>query len=119
MGGLMILYTESKCEEGKKAEDGIYKDYTCAAVYDVTDPANPREAGVISQSGQYHTMRVKDGYVYLVSNFLHILDSSVSNESDYIPQIQGSLLRAEDIYMPRNDRKSAHGYFCICAFRPD
>ena len=54
-GRLVILYTESKCEEGKKAEDGIYKDYTCAAVYDVTDPANPREAGVISQSGQYHT----------------------------------------------------------------
>lgn len=95
------MYTESKCEEGKKAEDGIYKDYTCAAVYDVTDPANPREAGVISQSGQYHTMRVKDGYVYLVSDFYTYYDSSVSNESDYIPQIQGSLLRAEDIYMPQ------------------
>ena len=119
-GRLVILYTESKCEEGKKAEDGIYKDYTCAAVYDVTDPANPREAGVISQSGQYHTMRVKDGYVYLVSDFYTYYDSSVSNESDYIPQIQGSLLRAERyIYAAGNDRKSAHGYFCICAFRPD
>ena len=78
-GRLVILYTESKCEEGKKAEDGIYKDYTCAAVYDVTDPANPREAGVISQSGQYDRMRVKDGYVYLVSDFYSYYDSSVSN----------------------------------------
>lgn len=107
-GRLVILYTESKCEEGKKAEDGIYKDYTCAAVYDVTDPANPREAGVISQSGQYHTMRVKDGYVYLVSDFYTYYDSSVSNESDYIPQIQGSLLRAEDIYMPQGTTGSQH-----------
>ena len=119
-GRLVILYTESKCEEGKKAEDGIYKDYTCAAVYDVTDPANPREAGVISQSGQYHTMRVKDGYVYLVSDFYTYYDSSVSNESDYIPQIQGkSAPRGRYIYAAGNDRKSAHGYFCICAFRPD
>ena len=108
------MYTESKCEEGKKAEDGIYKDYTCAAVYDVTDPANPREAGVISQSGQYHTMRVKDGYVYLVSDFYTYYDSSVSNESDYIPQIQGSLLRAEDIYMPQGTTGSQ--YTVISAF---
>ena len=113
-GRLVILYTESKCEEGKKAEDGIYKDYTCAAVYDVTDPANPREAGVISQSGQYHTMRVKDGYVYLVSDFYTYYDSSVSNESDYIPQIQGSLLRAEDIYMPQGTTGSQ--YTVISAF---
>ncbi len=65
----------------------------------MTDPANPREAGVISQSGQYHTMRVKDGYVYLVSDFYTYYDSSVSNESDYIPQIQGkSAPRGRYIY---------------------
>ena len=113
-GRLVILYTESKSEEGKKTGDGIYKDYTCAAVYDVTDPANPKEAGVISQSGQYHTMRVKDGYVYLVSDFYTYYDSSVSNESDYIPQIQGSLLRAEDIYMPQGTMGSQ--YTVISAF---
>lgn len=113
-GRLVILYTESKIEEGKKAEDGIYKDYTCAAVYDVTDPANPKEAGVISQSGQYHTMRVKDGYVYLVSDFFTYYDSSTSNENDYIPQIQGSLLRAEDIYMPQGTIGSQ--YTVISAF---
>ena len=113
-GRLVILYTESKSEEGKKAGDGIYKDYTCAAVYDVTDPENPKEAGVISQSGQYHTMRVKDGYVYLVSDFYTYYDSSVSNESDYIPQIQGSLLRAEDIYMPQGTTGSQ--YTVISAF---
>lgn len=113
-GRLVILYTESKSEEGKKAGDGIYKDYTCAAVYDVTDPENPKEAGVISQSGQYHTMRVKDGYVYLVSDFYTYYDSSVSNESDYIPQIQRSLLRAEDICMPQGTTGSQ--YTVISAF---
>ena len=115
----MILYTESKCEEGKKAEDGIYKDYTCAAVYDVTDPANPREAGVISQSGQYHTMRVKDGYVYLVSDFYTYYDSSVIKRKRLYPADPEVCSARRYIYAAGNDRKSAHGYFCICAFRPD
>lgn len=118
-GRLVILYTESKCEEGKKAEDGIYKDYTCAAVYDVTDPANPREAGVISQSGQYHTMRVKDGYVYLVSDFTHIMIRRYQTKA-IISRRSREVCSARKIYIcRRNDRKSAHGYFCICAFRPD
>ena len=57
---------------------------------------------------------MKDGYVYLVSDFYTYYDSSVSNESDYIPQIQGSLLRAEDIYMPQGTTGSQ--YTVISAF---
>jgi len=111
---LVLLYGESRYEDEETESGGNYKEYTCAAVYDVTDPSNPKEAGVISQSGQYHTMREKDGYVYLISDFYTYYDSSVSTENDYIPQVQGDLLRAEDIYMPQGTIGSQ--YTVVSAF---
>lgn len=43
--------------------------YTVAETFDVSDPANPKSLGEMSQSGSFHTMRVSGDYMYLLSTF--------------------------------------------------
>ena len=138
-GRLVVIYSRSVYEEGtasagsedsesageetgggETAEDlaviggGYYRDYTCADVYDVSSPAEPVLLGGISQSGYYNTMRVKDGYVYLLSNYYADTGAAREDVSAYIPEVQGQMIDASDIYMP--DGKMGEAYTVISAF---
>lgn len=135
-GRLVVVYSRSEYEEGTASADseeadsenngaeastdiavisgGYYRDYTCADVYDVSSPADPVLLGGISQSGYYNTMRVKDGCVYLLSNYYADTGAAREDVSAYIPEVQDQMIDASDIYMP--DGKMGDAYTVISAF---
>ena len=111
---LVIMYTRT---EPSVDEDGYYnnyRDYTNALVYDISDRTNPVKVGNISQSGYYNTMRVRDGYVYVISNFYADAAASRADTAAYIPEVQGSTMAASDIYMPQ--RQMGDQYTVITSF---
>ena len=120
-GRLVVVYSRSEYEEAASSDSedtgeeaggdeaakdiavigsGYYRDYTCADVYDVSSPAEPVFLGGISQSGYYNTMRAKDGYVYLLSNYYADIGAAREDVSAYIPEVQDQMIDASDIYMP-------------------
>lgn len=111
---LVIMYTRT---EPSVDEDGYYnnyRDYTNTLVYDISDRTNPVKVGNISQSGYYNTMRVRDGYVYVISNFYADAAAPRADTGAYIPEVQGSTMAASDIYMPQ--RQMGNQYTVITSF---
>lgn len=111
---LVIMYTRT---EHSVDEDGYYsnyRDYTNALVYDISDRTNPVKMGNISQSGYYNTMRVRDGYVYVISNFYADTAAPRADTAAYIPEVQESAMAASDIYMPQ--RQMGDQYTVITSF---
>ena len=97
-GYLAVMYTRTEYnDEGS----GYYREYTCTDVYDVSDPYAPEKVGTVSQSGSYNTMRARGGYLYVLSNFYADSAAPRSNVGAYIPEVQGSSMSAEDIYIPQ------------------
>lgn len=86
-------------------------------VYDISDPSDPRQTGTFTQSGYYNTMRIRDGYVYLISNFYAGMPAEPTDRTVYIPQVQGKLVEAGDIYIPA--ARSGREYTLISAFSLD
>lgn len=97
-GYLAVMYTRTEYND---EESGYYREYTCTDVYDVSDPYAPEKVGTVSQSGAYNTMRARGGYLYVLSNFYADSAAPRSNVGAYIPEVQGSSMSAEDIYMPQ------------------
>lgn len=116
-GRLVILYTRYSYNDALDGYDGTYTgstEHTCADTYDVSDPASPEKLGSLTQSGMYHTMRAKDGYIYLISDFYVDVAVPRSGVDGYIPWVQGEKLDAADIYMP--PEKMGNSYTVISAF---
>ena len=105
---LVILYTRTEYGCGENGYAGAYRDYTCAVIYDISDRTNPVKAGNISQSGYYNTMRVRDGYVYVISNFYADMAAAREDTHAYIPEVQGNMIEASDIYMPQRQMGSQY-----------
>ena len=114
-GRLLVVYTESVYSEDETTGFyGYFRNRTYSAVYDVSDPSSPERLGSISQSGAYNTMRVSEDYVYVLSDYFAESDAAQSNVSSYVPEVQGEILPAEDIYMPFEN--SGNHYTVITAF---
>ncbi len=111
---LVILYTKSESNDGENTYDENFREYTYADTYDVSDPSAPGKLGSITQSGSYHTMRVRDGYVYVISDFYADTASPRDSVGAYVPEVQGKTLEASDIYMPQ--RKMGSQYTVISSF---
>ena len=110
---LAVLYTRSEYTK----EDGFEirsRDYTCTDVYDITDASAPVKLNTITQSGFYNTMRVKDGYAYVLSSFQANQAAPRDDIGAYVPSVQGSTLEADRIYMPESQMGSE--YTVITAF---
>lgn len=110
-GKLVVVYTKTEYGED---DEWYYKNSTCAEVYDVSNPAKPKSIGKISQSGSYNTMRVKDGSVYLLSDYYVTNDAKKKNVSWYVPEVQGKIMDAGDVYMPFD--KMGNEYTVISSF---
>ncbi|HIZ13187.1 MAG TPA: beta-propeller domain-containing protein [Candidatus Mediterraneibacter stercorigallinarum] len=110
---LAVLYTRSDYTK----EDGFevqLRDYTCTDVYDISDKSAPVKLNTISQSGYYNTMRVKDGYAYVLSSFYADTAAPRSDVGAYVPEVEGSTIEADRIYMPESEQGSQ--YTVITAF---
>lgn len=68
--------------------------------YDVSDIGNPKEIGMVEQSGSYTSSRLSDGHVYLFSRYNTGGDFEKDNPELYIPAVNAKLIEAEDIYLP-------------------
>lgn len=101
-------------EDTASAAGEYYREYTCADVYDVSNPAEPALLGGISQSGYYNTMRAKDGYVYLLSSYYADTGAAQDDVAAYIPEVQDQMIDASDIYMP--DGQMGESYTVISSF---
>lgn len=78
--------------------------YTVAETFDVSDPANPKSLGEMSQSGSFHTMRVSGGYMYLLSMFYADISGPKDDISSYVPEVQGKLIESNYILLPQQEK---------------
>lgn len=97
---------------GEKTEEE--KGYTTVSIYDTSNPKKPIEINKFTQSGYYNSMREKDGYIYIISNYCPTLPQARTDISAYIPEVDGTTLDAADIYMPQEN--TADRYTVITAF---
>ena len=78
--------------------------YTVAETFDVSDPANPKSLGEMSQSGSFHTMRVSGDYMYLLSTFYADISGPKGDISSYVPEVQGKLIESNYILLPQQEK---------------
>lgn len=116
-GILVVVYTKTEYNDGENGYDGFYRQYTCADIYDVSSPENPEKAGEVSQSGYFNTMRIRDGYVYILSSFYADSAAARDDQAAYIPEVQGKLIAADSIYMPQS--RMGNSYTVISSFALD
>lgn len=88
--------------------------YTVAETFDVSNPANPKSLGEMSQSGSFHSMRVSGNYVYLFSTFYADVTGSQDDVSSYVPEVQGKLVESNYILLPQQEKGRV--YTVVTAF---
>ena len=88
--------------------------YTVAETFDVSNPANPKSLGEMSQSGSFHSMRVSGNYVYLLSTFYADVTGSQDDVSSYVPEVQGKLVESNYILLPQQEKGRV--YTVVTAF---
>ena len=111
---LIVLYTRTEYNDGETGDDGFTVTiHVRMSMISVTERTR-RKLGTISQSGYYNTMRVRDGYAYVISFFYPNTAAARSDTWAYIPEVQGAALEAADIYMPQ--RQMGSQYTVISAF---
>lgn len=111
---LAVLYYRAEYDDGETGYDGYFRNFTCTDVYDISDPTAPEKLSTISQSGTYNTMRARDGYLYVLSDFYADTAAPRSGVDLYVPEVQGGTLEASDIYMPQGG--TGNSYTVISAF---
>ena len=67
---------------------------------DVQDKKHPKKVGKVSQSGEYESSRISDGYLYLFSNYWVPENWKKKHPETYIPYVDDSLMKAKDICLP-------------------
>ncbi len=77
---------------------------TKVLTYDVSDVRNSKKVGTVVQSGGYTSSRLSDGHLYLFSVYYVNDGFERENPELYIPESEGRLLDAKDIYLPETDR---------------
>ena len=73
---------------------------TQVVTYDVQDKKHPKKVGKVSQSGEYESSRISDGYLYLFSNYWVPENWKKKHPETYIPYVDDSLMKAKDICLP-------------------
>ena len=62
-------------------------------------------------------MRIRGGYVYLLSSFYADTGAARGDQSAYIPEVQGKLIPTDCIYMPQG--RMGNSYTVISSFDLD
>lgn len=74
--------------------------WTAVETYDITDRGNPVLLGTTQQDGGYKSSRLEEGIIYLFTESLVNPRADAEEKTQYIPNINGELLTAENIYLP-------------------
>jgi len=76
---------------------------TKVLIYDISDPAKPKQIGEVNQSGRYHSSRVVGDYIYVFSRFYANSHSAKSDLSYYVPYVDGTAVEESKILLPTGD----------------
>lgn len=68
--------------------------------FDIADVRNPKLIGTVTQSGQYQSSRIADGYLYLFSTYYVPYGGEGDDIEPYIPRVAGQMVACQDIYLP-------------------
>lgn len=113
---LVAVYSQTETEENTGGKEGGagYREYTVAETFDISDPEQPESVGKISQSGNFYSMRVVGGYVYLLSQYYPGMEVTRGDTDAYIPMVQGTKVESNDIFLPL--LKTGNQYTVITSF---
>ncbi len=114
------LYLSGKClilvsvpwddETGSESsEGGLARSQTRLCLYDISDPQKPTKLAEHSQSGNYNTSRLADGYLYTFSDYQAEGDKNKPEKpGTFVPEVDGSVLREQDIEMLTKDDDNSY-----------
>lgn len=114
------LYLSGKClilvsvpwddETGSESDEGgLARSQTRLCLYDVSDPQKPKKLAEHSQSGNYNTSRLADGYLYTFSDYQAEGEKNKPEKPDtFVPEVDGSVLREQDIEMLTKDDDNSY-----------
>jgi len=111
---------EKTIDSSDMEDENRGEDVTSVATYDISDKSNPVHLGSMSQSGNYHSSRIVEGYLYLFSNYNVYGEVRRGDATTYVPKINQKLIAGSDIYLPTVE--SAEHYTVITAMsllKPD
>lgn len=83
----------------REQEDGRTENLTQADTYDLSKSDEAEHLGSVTASGSYDSSRLTDGYLYLFSNFYPQTGCRESEKEEYVPAVNGELVKASDIFM--------------------
>lgn len=108
----MVLICQKECDLYEEEAEDVVSDQgymtadgwtveTEALTYDIADVTEPKEIGRMSQSGNYNTSRMANGYLYLFSEY-YVNDPIVREDpSTYVPLINDKGMEQADICLPQ------------------
>lgn len=105
----LVVICQKDCknqkEDSQNPTDGdIWRQTKTAAVtYDIRDVKNPVQEGEVTQSGTYNSSRMKDGYLYLFSEYYTGTNLAKDKPVTYIPQINDKEMAQTSICLPPID----------------
>ena len=73
---------------------------TVLVTYDIKNRKKPEKIGEVPQSGNYHTSRVADGYIYIFSQYYAMKGTPRGEIETYIPRVGGASIAENNIVMP-------------------
>ena len=78
----------SSCYESGIGSKGYwdYRQYTAVDLYDVTDPTRPKKTASLGQDGYAMGSRLRDGTLYLVTNY-DVMSYDEKDPETYIPRL--------------------------------
>ena len=80
----------------------VYRQYTAVDIYDVSDPAHPRAAASLGQDGWNMGSRLKDGRLYLVTDY-SVWSYDEEDPVTYVPALyrdgKAEILPAGDVWL--------------------
>ncbi len=80
---------------------------TCIYVYDVSDPANPKERNCQTQSGVYQSSRQTGNFIYTISLMYVDYDTLNKKGRKYIPRLNDKIIPEESLYCPEEIESSS------------
>lgn len=104
---LVILYAKGNDASSEFDDDALYmgnSDQICVFTYDVSDVKQPKKMGELTQSGNYTSSRISEGYLYLFSSYNVNTDFREDDPDSFVPYVGARKIAASDVYLPEINR---------------
>lgn len=119
-GSSLVVISDVLCGCDRQKDGRWEHDYsaeTCVELIDVSDPEQPAPLTAFSQDGAFHTSRLYDGRLYVISSFSVCGEPDENDPGSYIPGIrtdgQEALLDAGCIAVIPNRPSDEYSVICV------